>query len=234
MPDYKDVYAHQAERYEVLVSHEDHEHQLARALHGLEPRLREPGALDVAETGAGTGRLTRLVAEHARRVHAFDASAAMLAVARRAFSAAPHVSLGVAPHEALPLEDASVDLALEGWAFGHALSWNPGGWQDELRRWVAELARVVRPGGTLILIETQGTGVETPFFGGHSLEPFHAFVTGELGFSHQAIRTDYAFATIDEAADTLGFFFGERMADAVRAHRWTVVPECTGVYARRR
>jgi len=128
--------------------------------------------------------------------------------------------------------DASADLALEGWAFGHALSWNPTGWRDDLQKWVRELERVVRPGGKLVLIETMGTGVDTPFAGGHSLEPFHAFVTDTLGFSHRALRTDYAFDSVDEAIDTLGFFFGERLISRIREHQWKVVPECTGLYWR--
>lgn len=234
MPDYKDVYAHHADRYETLVSHEDHEGHLALALRELAAGLRGSAPLDVAETGAGTGRLTRLFAAHARTVHAFDGSAAMIAVAKRVLASFPHVHLGVALHGALPIENASVDLALEGWAFGHALSWNPEGWHNDLRQWVAELDRVVRPGGLLVLVETMGTGVEAPFAGGHSLEPLHAFVTTELGFLHRVVRTDYAFASVDEAAETLGFFFGDKMADKVRANSWTIVPECTALYWRAR
>ncbi len=225
MADYREIYQHHADRYDRLVSHEDHQGNLTRAL--LE--LMGPRPLDVVETGAGTGRLTRLLAPHARSVKAFDAAAPMIDVAKRLL---PTVEWGVALHDALPVPDASADLALEGWAFGHALSWNPTGWRDDLQKWVRELERVVRPGGKLVLIETMGTGVDTPFAGGHSLEPFHAFVTDTLGFSHRALRTDYAFDSVDEAIDTLGFFFGERLISRIREHRWKVVPECTGLYWR--
>jgi ubiquinone/menaquinone biosynthesis C-methylase UbiE len=225
MADYREIYQHHADRYDRLVSHEDHQGNLTRAL--LE--LMGPRPLDVVETGAGTGRLTRLLAPHARSVKAFDAAAPMIDVAKRLL---PTVEWGVALHDALPVPDASADLALEGWAFGHALSWNPTGWRDDLQKWVRELERVVRPGGKLVLIETMGTGVDTPFAGGHSLEPFHAFVTDTLGFSHRALRTDYAFDSVDEAIDTLGFFFGERLISRIREHQWKVVPECTGLYWR--
>ncbi len=227
MPDYREVYEHHADRYDALVSHEDHEGNLPRALF----ELVGPGPFDVVETGAGTGRLTRLIAPRARSLHAFDGAAAMIAVAQQSL---PQVRWGVALHDALPVPDASADLALEGWAFGHALGWNPEGWREDLRRWVTELERIVRPGGTLVLFETMGTGVETPFAGGHSLEPFHAFVTAELGFSHRALRTDYAFETVESAAQALGFFFGERLVTRVRHHQWTQVPECTGLYWRTR
>jgi len=226
---YQDIYQHHADRYDVLVSHEDHEGNLARAFDEVVPGV----ALEVVETGAGTGRLTRLFAPRARRVHAFDGAAAMIDVARRAFVDVPHVHCGVARHDALPLHGIEADVALEGWAFGHAVAWNPEGWRDDVRAWVAELERSLRPGGTVLLIETMGTGVATPFLGGHSLEPFHDFVVTTLGFSHRMVRTDYAFDTVEQAAQTLGFFFGERMASKVRDQDWRVVPECTAVYWRR-
>jgi ubiquinone/menaquinone biosynthesis C-methylase UbiE len=164
-------------------------------------------------------------------VRAFDAAEAMIAVAS---ATSPELAFGVATHDALPVPAACADLALEGWAFGHALSWNPAGWREDVRRWVGELERVTRPGGRLVLIETQGTGVETPFEGGHSLEPFHEFVTRELGFAHECVRTDYAFESVDEAVALIGFFFGERLVGRVRERSSAIVPECTGVYSRSR
>jgi ubiquinone/menaquinone biosynthesis C-methylase UbiE len=230
MPDYRDVYTHHADRYDTLVSHEDHQGNLARMLDAL---ALAP-ALNVVETGAGTGRVTRLLAPRARSIAAFDASPAMIAVAQPTLRQQPHVRFGVATHDALPVADACADLAVEAWAFGHALGWNPTAWSDDIVRWVLELERTVRPGGLILLIETMGTGVETPFAGGHSLQPFHTLVTETLGFAHHTIRTDYAFTNVDEAAETLGFFFGDRMASRVRERQWTHVPECTGVYTRRR
>lgn len=230
MPDYREVYDRHADRYDALVAREDHAGNLPRCLAEVAPG----DALDVVETGAGTGRVTRLLAPRARSLRAFDAAPAMIELAARALAHLPRVACAVATHDALPVADASADLAVEGWAFGHALGWSPAAWRDDVRRYVDELARVTRPGGALVLIETMGTGVELPFEGGHSLEPFHALVTGELGFAHRCVRTDYAFASVDEAADALGFFFGERMVARVRERGWAVVPECTGVYWRGR
>lgn len=228
MPDYRDVYARHADRYDALVAREDRDGNLPRALAEVAPG----DALDVVETGAGTGRVTRLLAPRARSIRAFDAAPAMIAQARAALGHLAHVSFDVAAHDALPVGPASADLAVEGWAFGHAVGWNPGAWRDDVRRYVDALARTLRPGGRLVLIETMGTGVEAPFAGGHSLEPFHAFVTGELGFAHRGVRTDYGFASVDEAAEALSFFFGERMAARVRDNGWAAVPEWTGVYWR--
>lgn len=227
---YQDIYASKAEDYDELVSHEDHEGNLPRLLNELVPG----DALSIVETGAGTGRLTRLLAPRATRLRAFDGSAAMIGIARRHLSDEAHVELDVARHEKLPVETDIADLALEGWAFGHALRWNADGWRDDVRRWVTELDRVTREGGRVILIETMGTGLLAPFEGGHSLEPFDTFVRETLGFERHVVRTDYAFASVDEAARVLGFFFGERMVARVRDNAWTIVPEHTGVYVRPR
>lgn len=231
MADYREVYAKHADDYEALVVREDHEGNLPRALGEVAPWE----GLDVLETGAGTGRVTRVLAPRARRVAAFDASGPMLDVAARRLREAGvgNVTLAVATHDALPVADASFDLAVEGWSFGHAVAWNPSGWRDDLARYVRELERALRPGGAMVLIETMGTGVEAPFEGGHALEPFHRELVEGMGFRHRCVRTDYAFASVEEAAERAGFFFGERLAARVRERGWRVVPEFTGVYWRR-
>jgi SAM-dependent methyltransferase len=143
-----------------------------------------------------------------------------------------NVRFALASHDALPIATGAADLAIEGWSFGHAVGWNPSGWIDEVDAYVGELARALRPGGSLVLIETMGTGVETPFEGGHALEAFHRHVVENLGFVHRCVRTDYAFESVDDAVERAGFFFGERMAEKVRANGWRVLPEHTGVYWR--
>jgi SAM-dependent methyltransferase len=226
--DHRTIYAEHAGAYEALVAREDHEGNLLAALRAIAPLA---GA-DVVETGAGTGRVSFLLAPHVRSVAAFDREPAMLAVAeaRRRTRGIANVRFAEASHRALPVENGAADLAIEGWAFGHAVGWNPGGWRDDVDAHVAELRRVLRPGGTLVLVETMGTGVARPFEGGHALEPFHAHLVERLGFAHRCVRTDYAFDDVDEAAATTGFFFGERMAERVRANGWRIVPEHTGVY----
>ena len=97
------------------------------------------GAHDVLDLGAGTGKFTRLIAGGTRRVVAVDPSANMLA---QLTTAVPGVETLVGTGESIPLPDASVDAVVvaQAWHwFDHAVA-------------VPEIARVLRPGGTLGLI----------------------------------------------------------------------------------
>jgi ubiquinone/menaquinone biosynthesis C-methylase UbiE len=99
----------------------------------------------VLEIGCGAGHLTARLAERGLAVEAVDASPAMVESARALIEEAglgEQVSLGVADVHALPFESAHFDLVV---AVG-VIPWlhSPAGA-------VAEMARVLRPGGHLIL-----------------------------------------------------------------------------------
>ena len=63
------------------------------------------------------------------------------------------------------------------------------------------------------------------------LTEFFAWLEEEQGFKRAWIRTDYAFASVQEAVDLTGFFFGQAMAEAVAAANSPIVPECTGIWS---
>ena len=144
-------------------------------VHALIDALPAGRALDAA---CGTGRHTKYLAAHGHDVVGVDACEAMLAHAR---AAAPDVELRVGDLTALPLPDASVDLVTCALALSHCPRLAPP---------VAELARVVRPGGTLIVSDLH------PF---HSLMGFTAFFLtpdGTAGAvrSHCHLHADYLAA----------------------------------------
>ena len=94
--------------------------------------------LTVLELGAGTGKLTRVIAGLGHDVHATDPDAQMLAVLEQQV---PGVRTAVASAEDIPLGDASVDAVIAAQAFH---------WFD-LDRALPEIARVLRPSGRICL-----------------------------------------------------------------------------------
>jgi ubiquinone/menaquinone biosynthesis C-methylase UbiE len=100
--------------------------------------LERWGARDVVDLAAGTGKLTRILVEHAA-VTAIEPVDGMRAVLERSVPAA-RVLVGTA--EAIPLPDESVDAVFVAEAFH---------WFD-LERAPAEIARVLRPGGRLAVL----------------------------------------------------------------------------------
>lgn len=224
MSDFKQIYAHHAPKYDRLVACEDAAGQIATAV----AQIRPLADCVVAEWGAGTGRLTTLLAPLARQWTAFDRSAAMLAVAQQKPNA-DRWQTAVADHQQIPLPSHSADVAIEGWAFAHYVGWFADSWQPQIDRALAEMRRVLRPGGRLILFETLGTGYETPTPPDH-LRPLYRYLQEQHQLQHRWIRTDYQFADLAEAVDLLGFFFGPEMAAQAVARGQADFPECTGIW----
>ena len=220
------IYESDAERYEVLISREDHQENIPRAL----DEIISVAGLDVVDLGAGTGRLTVMLAPHARSISSFDISDHMLDVtrARLKILGLNNWRVDVADHRAVPLPDDSVDLVVSGWSVSYLAVWNRDSWRAELEKWLGEMKRILRPGGQIVLFESLGTGNESPIQLPH-LETFYPWLD-EMGFQNKWIRTDYRFESLQEAVELSGFFFGEQMADQVREQGSLILPECTGVW----
>jgi len=99
---------------------------------------------DVADLGCGTGGLMQGVAPVAASVAGVDREPEMLAAARTRLAAYPRVTLHQGELEDLPLENASVDVAFLVLVL-HLVS--------VPARVLAEAARILRPGGRLILLD---------------------------------------------------------------------------------
>src|SRR5512133_1658262 len=74
----------------------------------------------VADVGTGTGFVAAGLAPHAAKVYGFDASAAMLAVAKRNLAKFSNVELHEAPGSRLPLPDATLDGVFANMYLHHA------------------------------------------------------------------------------------------------------------------
>jgi SAM-dependent methyltransferase len=98
---------------------------------------------DVLDVGSGDGVLTTLLAPRARSVTCLDRSPRVIEAAGKRLGRLPNVRLLEGDMHALPFPDRSFDQVL---CF-HALTY-----ADAPARAVAEAARVLRPGGDLVLL----------------------------------------------------------------------------------
>jgi ubiquinone/menaquinone biosynthesis C-methylase UbiE len=223
------IYQSEGDRYEALIAREDFQGNIQRAI----DEIVNVDGLDVLDLGAGTGRLTLLLAPRARSIRAFDVSAEMLRVCRERLIASglTNWQVDVADHRQLPVPDHSADLAVSGWSVSYLSVWNPENGQAELDKWLTEMQRVLRQNGTIILFESLGTGNEEPLRLEH-VESTYQWLDAN-GFESTWIRTDYKFESIEEAIELSRFFFGNELGEKVERNHWVILPECTGVWWRK-
>jgi len=174
------------------------------AMFGIERRAMDRGGLviaaldralphgDVLDVGAGDGFTARRLGER-RRVTALEPAAGMIRGDDLRWVR------GDAAH--LPFADASFDAAYATWAYFFSRDWDP-------TPGIAELDRVVRPGGVLAIAENLG-GDAFSALSETDLSADTAFWTAQ-GFACEPIDTAFRFDDLDEARTLLGYFFGER------------------------
>jgi ArsR family transcriptional regulator len=98
----------------------------------------------IGDLGCGTGRASEALAPFVARVIAVDASAAMLQAARKRLQAFGNVDLRRGDLEALPIDEGLLDAATLMLVLHHV---------TEPARAIAEVARVLKPGGRLIVVD---------------------------------------------------------------------------------
>ncbi|MFB9733347.1 class I SAM-dependent methyltransferase [Ornithinimicrobium kibberense] len=110
-------------------------------------RVRDEG--DVLDAGCGAGRMARHLADRGCRVRGVDLSPRMIAAGRRAH---PDLDLTVASLADLPFEDGRFAGVMAWYSTIHTPD-------EELPGVLAELVRVLRPGGHLLVAFQAGEGV---------------------------------------------------------------------------
>ena len=102
------------------------------------------GDWTVGDLGCGTGQVSAALAPFVARVIAVDGSAAMLQAAKKRLQPFGNVELRRGDLEALPIDEALLDAATLMLVLHHV---------TEPARALAEVARVLKPGGRLILVD---------------------------------------------------------------------------------
>jgi ubiquinone/menaquinone biosynthesis C-methylase UbiE len=122
----------------------------------LAGKLIRPGVFDISgckhilDAGCGNGRYSLFLLKHAdpdAKLTAFDLSRNMIARAKRRVGD-ERVTFATADVTRLPYADSAFDAAVCGWVLEHLPDPRPG---------LRELARVLRPGGKLLLMCTEDT-----------------------------------------------------------------------------
>ena len=226
MPELKEIYRSFADRYQALVGREDHEGNLLPAILGVDSLAGKC----VIELGAGTGRVSCLIAPIAHRLVAADISHHMLLLGKRRLEEQQlfHCHYTLESHRWLPFADASADVIIAGWSFCYAAIDAGEAWQPALEEALSEVKRVLRPDGRLILIESLGTGFTSPNRP-DVLADYLAYLDTH-GFKSTWVRTDFCFVDTAEAKDLISFFFGKDPLPMWETGSGVIVPECTGLW----
>jgi ArsR family transcriptional regulator len=98
----------------------------------------------VADLGCGTGQTSAVLAPYVARVTAVDESSAMLNAARKRLGDLGNVELRTGRLEDLPVDDASADVAVLSLVLHFVV---------DPAAVLAESARILRPGGRLLLVD---------------------------------------------------------------------------------
>lgn len=150
-----------------------------------------PAPFNVADVGCGDGRQCERWAARGHRVFGIDSDAAQVALARRRAAAAGYDCIfDVASAGALPWPDRSMDVVLAGAVLDDAADW---------RACLAELVRVLRPGGALCLGAGQQTALSWLHWSGlsarlaqHGLASLDHVDLAGLGAQGRARRAAFA------------------------------------------
>ena len=179
-----------ASSYAEMIPDTRYESPLELALIDDFVRLLGEGPLSVLDAGCGTGRMVAHLRslDDAIAVTGVDLSAGMLAHAREAH---PDVEFVEGSLAALPLHDATFDGVLAWYSIIHTAP-------SDLGSVCAELGRVLRPGGLLLLGFQSGAGERTASGAyGHDVE-LHAHLHSAPSVSPWLESTGFRVDTVLE------------------------------------
>ena len=138
------IWAH-ADTYELLNRAADPDGLVWAALAEVAPWTSR----SVVDVGCGTGYHLPTYAASATTVIGVEPHPELAALTKKRTATLPNVTIRVAEAAALKLPDRAVDAAYARWAYFFGPGCEPG---------IAEAFRVLRPGGTLAIVDVDASG----------------------------------------------------------------------------
>ncbi|GAA3355631.1 class I SAM-dependent methyltransferase [Saccharopolyspora gregorii] len=162
---------------------------------------------DVVDVGCGDGFHLGVFAESARSVVGVEPHPPLVERARSRVAGMPGVAVLQAPAQRLPLAGACADLVHARTAYFFGPGCEPG---------LVEAERVLRPGGTLAIVDLDGScspygdwmRADSPRFDPVAVERFFQL----HGFRSESVRAVWRFADRAELAAVLGIEFSPKVA----------------------
>jgi SAM-dependent methyltransferase len=211
--------------YEIENRAADPDGRLWSAMAGIAPWTGR----DVLDLGCGSGFHLPLFAATARTVVGVEPHQDLVALARRRTRRHAAVTVLDGTAQAVPLIDHSVDVVHARWAYFFGPGSEPG---------LTELERVIRPGGTALVIDNDPT---RSTFGGWFAEGFgsvdpaavEAFWVGH-GWSRERIDMGWRFETREDLEAVVRIELPPTVADAaIAAHEGLEVDYAVNLWWRR-
>lgn len=184
---------------------------------------------DVLDVGCGTGFHLPMFAGSAASVTGVEPHPDLLAVAVRRCRALPHVRPLLGAAQELPLPEASVDVVHARWAYFFGPGCEPG---------LAELDRVVRPGGRAFVIDNDPT--RSTFGGwfrrgyGHKVDPAaNERFWSTRGWQRHPVDIEWTFDSREDFEAVVRIEFAPALATQIIAtHPGTSVDYAVNVWSR--
>lgn len=172
------------------------------------------GGKTVLDIGCGTGFYLPRFAVHAAEVIGVEPHPPLLTAARRRTAELPNVRTLGGTAQQLPLAPASIDIAHARWAYFFGPGCEPG---------LAELDRVMRRGGTALLIDNDLT---RSTFGSWCRRAWPKYRTGEVetffatrGWTRRTVDMGWRFESRHDLERVVRIEFEAQYADAfLREH----------------
>lgn len=228
MPSMYKIYQKNSFEYDELVNNEDYNGNLNRYL------------LDnfnfnnksVIELGAGTGRVSKVYAEFAKKVFLYDRSKHMLEKANENLrDILTPIEYGVLDNNEIHKIKTKADIVIEGWSFGHTVIDNQENLFESVKKLVNDCIKIASDNGIIIFIETLGTNSKTPKAPDINLAKFYSLLENEYNFNRTVLETDYKFKSNQEAKRISGFFFGNNFLNNLSFEEEGIIKEYTGVWS---